>query len=612
MRTLNYLVPAILLSLTTFAYGVNRQVPSEYATIQAAINAADNNDVVIIADGVYTGPGNQEMYFLGKAITVRSENGPSSCLVDCGGASAGFYFDNGETSNSLLEGIAIKNASYYAISTVDSSPTITNCVITEYAGINCSGGSPSIIGCSLNNCYGQGGIILSGCNGAYITNCSMTNGGTGIFSTGSTADINGCVIKFNYAQSSYFGRNRYGGGIYWEGGSATIRNCDISNNTAQGQDSPMPGPCPPGCMPGCDPIMMPGCMPCMPGGCPPEPPGSGSGGGIYGRDNASLYLINCLISGNNTHGGMAFMGGASAGASGGGIYCEWDSSLTIQNSTISNNYAYGGPGCYGCSSGGGVYKAYYEGGGVATIENCIIWGNIIDQGGSSQQIGGDATGITVIFSDVGPEVWSGSMDIDPLFATGPLGDFYLSNTAAGQISNSPCINAGDKPSNICGLDSFTTSTDNYPDYGTVDMGYHYEISEQPGLALMAPNGGETFIAGKTHTVTWDSTGAVRDVRIEYSTNNGLDWQEVYPANYGNTGSYQWTLPAVDSNQCLARITDRNFSTATDTSNTTFTIFRCQLKGDLNGDCHVDLEDFAILSSEWLTCGNPFDPDWCNK
>ena len=223
MRTLNYLVPAILLSLTTFAYGVNRQVPSEYATIQAAINAADNNDVVIIADGVYTGPGNQEMYFLGKAITVRSENGPSSCLVDCGGASAGFYFDNGETSNSLLEGIAIKNASYYAISTVDSSPTITNCVITEYAGINCSGGSPSIIGCSLNNCYGQGGIILSGCNGAYITNCSMTNGGTGIFSTGSTADINGCVIKFNYAQSSYFGRNRYGGGIYWEGGSETIR-----------------------------------------------------------------------------------------------------------------------------------------------------------------------------------------------------------------------------------------------------------------------------------------------------------------------------------------------------------------------------------------------------
>ena len=43
MRTLNYLVPAILLSLTTFAYGVNRQVPSEYATIQAAINAARAN-----------------------------------------------------------------------------------------------------------------------------------------------------------------------------------------------------------------------------------------------------------------------------------------------------------------------------------------------------------------------------------------------------------------------------------------------------------------------------------------------------------------------------------------------------------------------------------------
>jgi hypothetical protein len=601
--------------LTTFAYGANRLVPSEYATIQAAINAAENNDVIIIADGVYTGPGNREIHFLGKAITVQSANGPSSCVVDCNFAGTGFYFDNNETSASALEGIAIRNIYDNAISTVNSSPTISNCVITEYAGISCSGGSPSIIGCIIEYCwnpYGQGALTLMDCNGAHITDCSITYGLTGIYGINSTADINGCIIKFNSAQSYYYGRDRFGGGIYWEGGAATIQNCDISNNTAHGQDSnPMPGPCPPGCDPGCIiPGGPPGCIPCDPMGCPPEPGGNGAGGGVCGR-YTSLELINCLISGNYATGGMGGMGPGGGGL-GGGIYCDLETTLSIHNSTITNNYAYGGPGCYGCSSGGGIEKYYYEGGGTATIENSIIWGNYIDTGGSGPQIGGGATGITVMYSDVGPEVWPGNMYLDPLFATGPLGDFYLSNTAAGQTYNSPCINAGNSPSSIYGLDSLTTSTDNYPDYGTVDMGYHYEISEQPGLVLLSPNGGETFIAGKTHTVVWDSTGAVRSIQVDYSTNNGSSWQEAYPANYGNTGSYQWTLPAVDSNQCLVRITDRNFGTATDTSNTIFTIFRCQLKGDLNGDCYVDLEDFAILSNEWLDCGNPFDPAWCTK
>ena len=94
----------LVVLLVTAASGPagTRLVPDEYATIQDAIDAAVDGDVVIVAPATYTGDGNRDIDFYGKAITVRSENGPANCIIDCQSSGRGFYFRN-EDENSIVD-----------------------------------------------------------------------------------------------------------------------------------------------------------------------------------------------------------------------------------------------------------------------------------------------------------------------------------------------------------------------------------------------------------------------------------------------------------------------------------------------------------------------------
>ena len=98
-----------LLGLFTPLAGLRAQqtinVPTNQPTIQAAINAANNGDTVLVAPGTYT----ENINFSGKAITVTSSGGPSVSIIDGGARGSVVTFATGETTSSTLSGFTIRN-----------------------------------------------------------------------------------------------------------------------------------------------------------------------------------------------------------------------------------------------------------------------------------------------------------------------------------------------------------------------------------------------------------------------------------------------------------------------------------------------------------------------
>jgi hypothetical protein len=91
---------------------VKSDATGDYPTIQAAIDAAVTDDVINLQPGTYTGTGNRDIDFKGKAITVRGATGePNDCVIKCseGNCSCnGILFQSSEDSNSIVESVTIQ------------------------------------------------------------------------------------------------------------------------------------------------------------------------------------------------------------------------------------------------------------------------------------------------------------------------------------------------------------------------------------------------------------------------------------------------------------------------------------------------------------------------
>jgi len=358
----------------------------DYLTIQQGIDAAADGDEVVVCDGVYVGPGNKDLEFHARAITVRSANGPVDCVIDCQASGRGFDFVSGETPTFVVRGFTIINGSSGgggAIRCRHSNPTIENCIITGNTtsgyggGIYCFSSSPTIANCTITanmaNGYGGGGISCW-LSAPTITNCVITDN-TAAYAGGILCEresdplIANCVISRNEVAVR-------GGGIDCFNSSPTIINCTIAGNTAHYQ----------------------------------------GGGGVCCWQSRPT-ITNCAITGNHTD------------LHGGALRC-YESNPTITNCTFTGNTAAG------------------EGGGVRCwdsspiITNCIWWGDTPDE---IHVASGDPP--VVSYSDVqGGWAGEGNIDADPVFVdpdgpdddpdTWEDNDYHLSD-------GSPCIDAGD-------------------------------------------------------------------------------------------------------------------------------------------------------------------------
>jgi hypothetical protein len=92
-----------------------------------------------------------------------------------------------------------------------------------------------------------------------------------------------------------------------------------------------------------------------------------------------------------------------------------------------------------------------------------------------------------------------------------------------------------------------------------------------GFRVTSPNGGEQWLIGSQHTITWESVGDWGNVWIEFSTNNGGSWTEI-AEGINNDGSYVWTVPDQASSQCLIKVRENIMSGTThDESDAVFSV-----------------------------------------
>jgi len=256
-------------------------------SVQAGIDSCSTGDTVLVGPGTYT----ENINFNGMAITVKSELGPDSTIIDGGNpfhpdSGSVVLFANGEDTTSVLKGFTITNGSG------------TNFTFgTIGGGILCFGSSsPTITGnrITLNEAFWGGGGIASLFSSPVIDSNTIDNNvvdsvGGGIFILDdSDATITNNCIKINAAV--------YGGGICITGTGAApmIMNNDIAENNAIGSG------------------------------------GYGSGGGVaVGWSAAPYFQGNTICNNTATYGG-------------GGIYCYTNSTPLFIGETITQNNASNG------------------------------------------------------------------------------------------------------------------------------------------------------------------------------------------------------------------------------------------------------------------------------
>ncbi|MGD9015192.1 MAG: hypothetical protein PVI33_04130, partial [Candidatus Omnitrophota bacterium] len=117
-----------------------------------------------------------------------------------------------------------------------------------------------------------------------------------------------------------------------------------------------------------------------------------------------------------------------------------------------------------------------------------------------------------------------------------------------------------------------------------------------GITINSPDGGEVWIVGAQHNITWSIVGSIAQVRLEYSTDGGWAYPYIIAtAVDANLGIYAWVVPDTLSRECRVKITDVLDPTVYDTSDNNF-----QIQGDLILVSPNGQEEWEVGSTQNIT------------
>ena len=213
-------------------------VPSEVATIQAAIDAVAAGGTVLVAPGIYQ----ERLDFHGRDVEVRSTGGPLKTVIDGGGNGSVVAFHRGETRAAVLHGFTVRNG-LVGIVAGEASPTISGNIVTgngphDGAGVLLVGSSALVEDNVVRgNTTGEsgwgGGFYLNVAGGAEIVgntiedNTAGGGGGMAMWSAGDPMVVN-----------NVFRRNRAGSGGAIEFANYNdpfiLQNVFVDNQAGQG------------------------------------------------------------------------------------------------------------------------------------------------------------------------------------------------------------------------------------------------------------------------------------------------------------------------------------------------------------------------------------------
>ncbi len=375
----------------------------DYTSVQHAVDAANDGDVINVAAGTYTGVNVRarkditttgivtQMLYIDKSITIRggytTTDGstltfaPFPTTLDAQGQGRGIYI------------------------TGDIKVTLENLRITggDAAGMGGGPGGEDAGG----GLYGITATVTL--RNSYVVNNVTPHYGGGIYNAG--------TLLLDHSSSSNNATHHtcddcintacpvsHGGGVY-NHGTLALNDSTVNDNTTSD-----------------------GCLAYI-GGYP-----GGSGGGLY--NTGAITLSHSTIDGNSTGdgaiaSGMPLSGGA--GGDGGGIHNR--GALTVISSTVSNNVTgNGGPGSGDIESwggpggdGGGIYNS----GALMVISSALNHnvtgaggesnGDFLSQDGSEGDGGGiySSSGLTVISSTLSNNITGAATEA--LMRFGPLG-----------------------------------------------------------------------------------------------------------------------------------------------------------------------------------------------